>query len=147
MQVVLGVVALVAPAVWGQGCSQTERCTQTSRCDGFAEQKAAWQQIGKTYEKSSQDYKNALDSLKERICGRKRDRTVCCCTGASCSPSFLPTEGECGNTGDAKFIVGGKVNLRNSHGHMAYGEGSPGRQLTISLAPFLKTLEARCGLT
>merc|ERR1711862_217236 len=86
-------------------CSRGFECVKRDECDHYN----AGIKRSKEVTKRSKEWNDIIQPLKSLICNQK-DRKLCCKIKSNNpdSPGYLPGDGECGVTGDAAFIVGGK---------------------------------------
>jgi hypothetical protein len=81
--VALGALVVLALLGQGQGCGAGQECRPQAQCPGFLRQKAAW----KATDRGSQEFKRALEELKDLVCGTPSAKTVCCaCRPDHCVP-------------------------------------------------------------
>ena len=87
-------------------CDAGYQCQDTSDCQPYNDEKEKLKQ----YSRGSSEYKRVLNKLKSQICNKKL-RKVCCEIEDPVedrdSPSWIPSAGECGLSGDPAFILGG----------------------------------------
>ena len=106
MRIIFPYLLLVSQILGQQSreCEEGYECVPADDCEVFKNNRENL----KTLEKDSSEYKVLLRSLKNLVCN-KNPRKICCQAQIpSSSPSWIPSNGQCGKSGsDPSFIVGG----------------------------------------
>ena len=88
-------------------CPRDYECVKRGECEFFKSEI----QRSKQFTRGSDAWNDIILPLKSLICNQA-DKKICCKIqiknpGSPDSPDYIPGVGECGNAGDAEFIVGG----------------------------------------
>merc|ERR1712179_671387 len=85
-------------------CPRDHECVKRGECEFFKSEI----QRSKKFTRGSDAWNDIILPLKSLICNQE-DKKICCKIQIKNpgSPDYLPGVGECGNAGDAEFIVGG----------------------------------------